>query len=60
MAAGDHKTALHILEAKMASRDHVLFEMLTGPFSDPIRNDPEFVALYNKTGLSSQRFPAND
>lgn len=60
MAAGDHKAALMILKAKMANRDHVLFEIMTGPFSDPIRNDPEFVALFDKTGLPARQLSPNN
>ena len=51
MAAGDHKAAIAILKAKVANRDHVLFEMLMGPFSDPIYSDPHFQTIFSTPGL---------
>jgi hypothetical protein len=58
MAAGDTKRALEALRKRVDAHDPAFLEEATTPFFDGIRSSPEFIALLQRAGVSSQLAPA--
>ena len=55
LGVGQHEVALESLEASLAERNALLWFLPTEPRYDPLRDDPRFIALAERYGLSPTR-----